>query len=145
MTEQTETVNFRDVKKAQLAEDIAKLEAKLNAAREKLANIDTEVENEERLAALAEGDAISYAYGRAATRKVRSGVVRAIAKNDKGLVQLKVETGEGFESEFNIIDASSVLFTPEQVEAENAKIAAALVELAEKEAAKAAEAAGGGA
>lgn len=147
MTENTttENVNFRDVMAAQLAEDIAKAEAKLQKLRDKLANFENEAANEERIAALAEGDAISYGYGRAATRKIRSGIIRAVAKNDKGLVQLKVETGEGFESEFNIIDSGAVLFTTEQLEAEQARIDAAVKEAAEAAAAAAKKAAEGGA
>lgn len=142
MTENTttENVNFRDVMAAQLAEDIAKVEAKLQKLLDKKANFENEIANEERIAALAEGDTISYGYGRAATRKIRSGIIRAVAKNDKGLVQLKVETGEGFESEFNIIDSGSILFTAEQVDAEQARIAAAVAEAAEAAAKKATEA-----
>lgn len=130
MTENTapkkpRVVKHRDEKIKDLREDIAKLEGQMGRKYEQLDALLLEAENEQAIARLADGDAISYAFGRAATRRIRSGVVRAVAENDKGLVQIKVETGEGFESEFNIIDASAVLLTPEQVEAEQARIDAA--------------------
>lgn len=130
MTENTapkkpRVIKHRDEKIKDLREDIAKLEGQMGRKYEQLDALLLEAENEQAIARLADGDAISYAFGRAATRRIRSGVVRAVAENDKGLVQIKVETGEGFESEFNIIDASAVLLTPEQVEAEQARIDAA--------------------
>lgn len=118
-------IKHRDAKIEDLREDIVKLQAQQQRKQDQLDALLMEAENEQAIANLSDGDAISYAFGRAATRRIRSGVVRAVAENDKGLVQIKVETGEGFESEFNIIDASAVLLTPEQVETEQARIDAA--------------------
>lgn len=142
MTDNTEkkprVIKHRDAKIEDLREDIAKLQERIEKRQLQLSTLEQEAENEEAIANLAEGDSVSYVFGRAATRRIRSGVVRAVNTNDKGVVMLKVETGEGFDSEFNIIDASGVLLTPEQVEAEQARIDAAI----EKAEAKAAEAGG---
>lgn len=127
-------VKHRDEKIKDIREDIEKLMEKVQKKEDQLAVLVQEAENEEAINNLTDGDAISYVFGRAATRRIRNGVVRAVAENDKGLVQIKVETGEGFESEFNIIDASAVLLTPEQVQAEQDRI---------DEAQRAAEAQGG--
>lgn len=124
-TKKPRVVKHRDEKIKDLREDIAKLEGQMGRKLEQLDALLLEAENEQAIARLSDGDAISYVFGRAATRRIRNGVVRAVATNDKGIVQIKVETGEGFESEFNIIDASAVLLTPEQVEAEQARIDAA--------------------
>ena len=137
MTEQTNeqttrTVKHRDEKMADLLIDIAALQEKINKKQAQYDALKMEADNEEAIAALQPGDNVSYAFGRAATRRIRSGVVRAVNTNDKGVTQLKVETGEGFDSEFNIIDASAVLLTAEQVEAEQARIDAAAAEAAVK-------------
>jgi len=130
-------VKHRDEKIKDLQVDIEELQAKIAKKNELLAALQNEAENESAIAKLQDGDAISYEFGRAATRRIRSGVVRAVAENDKGIVQIKVETGEGFESEFNIIDASNVLLTAEQVEAAQARIDTANAEAAAKAAAEA--------
>lgn len=135
-------VKHRDEKIKDLGVDIAELQAKIAKKNEQLAALQQEADNEAAITNLKEGDGVSYVFGRAATRRIRSGVVRAVSVNDKGITMLKVETGEGFESEFNIIDASGVLLTAEQVEAEQARIDAAV---AEAKAAADAEAAKGGA
>lgn len=138
MTNENTNVSFTEVRTAELNEQIEKAEAKVAKLKQQLSDLLAGAENESRIEALAEGDTVSYGYGRAATRKLRNGIIRAIAKNEKGLVQLKVETGEGFESEFNIIDATSLLFTPDQVAAEQARIDAAVAEAAAAAEAKAA-------
>ncbi len=100
--------------------------------QEQLDALELEAANEQAIKDLSEGDGISYVFGRASTRRIRSGVVRAVSVNDKGITMLKVETGEGFDSEFNIIDASGVLLTAEQVQAEQARIDTATAEAAAK-------------
>lgn len=132
-------VKHRDEKIKDLREDIVELQARIAKKEELLSALTTEAENEESIANLAAGDAITFAFGRAATRRVQSGVVRAVQRTD-GNVLLKVETGEGFDAQLVLIDAGAVLLTGEQVEAEEARIAAAKAK-AEEEAA--AEAAGG--
>ncbi len=128
MTENTQqqkaprVVKHRDEKIKDLREDLVALQEKMDKKAAQLQALVTEAENEEAIANLSEGDTVSYAFGRAATRRIRSGVIRATTTNEKGVVQLKVETGEGFDSEFNIIDSSAVLLTPEQIEAEQARI-----------------------
>lgn len=124
-------VKHIDEKIADLKLDIISLMEKVNKKNEQLDALEMEAANEQAIKDLSEGDGISYVFGRAATRRIRSGVVRAVSVNDKGITMLKVETGEGFDSEFNIIDASGVLLTAEQVQAEQARIDEAAAKAAE--------------
>ncbi len=125
-------VKHIDEKIADLQLDIIGLIEKQAKKQEQLDALELEAANEQAIKDLSEGDGISYVFGRASTRRIRSGVVRAVSVNDKGITMLKVETGEGFDSEFNIIDASGVLLTAEQVQAEQARIDTATAEAAAK-------------
>lgn len=127
-------VKHRDERIKDLREDIAALEAKLNALLQDAAN-------EEAIANIEAGSEVAYVYGRAPQRRVLSGVVRAAGKNAAGLLQLKVEFGSGLDAEFHLIDAGSLLLNADQIDA--AKVASeqanaeALAAKAEKEKGKA--------
>lgn len=114
-TDDTVTISHRDAKLNDLREDLATAQAKVAKIAERIAALELEAENEQAIADLKPGAEVSYTYGRAANRRILSGVVRFVGTNDKGVVQLKVETGTGFDSEFNLIDASALLITAEQI------------------------------
>lgn len=114
-TEEVVTISHRDAKLNDLREDLVAAQAKVTKIEERIAALSLEAENEQAIAELAPGSEVSYTYGRAANRRILSGVVRFVGTNDKGVVQLKVETGTGFDSEFNLIDASALLLTAEQI------------------------------
>lgn len=140
----TTTVSHYEAKRAELLEDIAKAQAKVDSLNEKLVKLDSIEANAAQLEALKAGDAVSYVFGRAANRRVLSGIVRATNKNDKGVLQLKVETGEGFDAEFNLIDSSALLMTADEVLAAQEAIDKAAQEAADSASKAAAEKAAGG-
>ena len=133
MSNDTTFVSHYEVKRAELLEDIATAEAKVSKLKAKLAKLDAAQTNASAIEALAAGDEVAYVYGRALNKRVLNGRIAATKKNDKGVVQLKVEYGEGFDAEFHLIDETALLFTSEEVAAAQFEI-----ELAKEEAAKAA-------
>lgn len=137
-----QTVTHTEAKLAELREDRVKAQAKVDAIDSKIEALLRTSANEAAIDALKSGDSVAYVYGRALNKRVLQGTVRATGKNDKNILQLKVESGEGLDAEFHLIDSSALLFTAEEVEAANAEISAAK---AEAEAAAAAKAAEGGA
>lgn len=124
------TLTHREVKRNELAEDRAKALEKVAKIDQKIADLDRESANEEAIEALAPGTNVAYVYGRALNKRVLNGLVRAVAKNDKGLVQLKVETGEGLDIELHIIDSTALLFDAAAVDAAAQEIADAKAEAA---------------
>lgn len=119
------TVSHTEVKLAELREDRAK-------AMEKVEKIDAKIEallkseqNAAEIAALTAGDGIAYVYGRAANKRILSGVIRATNTNDKGVRQFKVEFGTGFDAEFHLIDQNSLLMSDEEIDEAQAEIDAA--------------------
>ncbi|QEG09618.1 hypothetical protein [Xanthomonas phage NED111] len=145
-TEQT-TISHYEAKRAELLEDIAKAQAKVDGLNEKLAKLDAVEANSAAIEALKAGDAVSYLFGRALNKRVLSGVIVATGKNDKGVLQLKVQTGEGLDAELNLIDSSALLMSAEEVLKAQEEIDAAVAEAqrlaAEAAAAKAAAGEGG--
>lgn len=137
MSEEKNVVTHYEAKRAELLEDIAKAQAKVDSLNEKLAKLDAVEANAAAIDALSPGDSVSYVFGRAANRRVLTGVVRATNKNDKGVLQLKVETGEGFDAEFNLIDSSALLMSSDEVIAAQAAIDKAAADAAAEAAAKA--------
>lgn len=117
-----QTVSHYEAKRAELIEDISKAQAKVDALNEKLVKLDSVEANSAAIEALTAGSVVAFVFGRALNRRVLNGTVRATNKNDKGVLQLKVETGEGMDSEFNLIDSSALLMTAEDVEAAQAEI-----------------------
>lgn len=127
MSEET-TVPYRVAKLTELKEDLLKLDEKRTKITDKIAELERESQNEAVIESLKAGDNVAYVYGRAASKRVLTGTVRATNRNDKGVVQLKVESGEGFDAEFHLIDASALLFSAEEVEKANIEIAEAKAE-----------------
>ncbi|AMW36078.1 hypothetical protein HOR13_gp42 [Xanthomonas phage XAJ24] len=124
MSENTheQTVSHAEAKINELREDRAKAQAKVDAIDAKIEALLRTAANDAAIEALAPGSSVAYVYGRALNKRVLSGVVRATNKTDKGVVQLKVETGEGFDAEFNLIDATALLFSADEIEAAQAEI-----------------------
>lgn len=95
-------VRARDEIIADLKEDIAGLQAKL-------AKLEADKAAEEQLESLAVGDAVSFVYGRADNRRIESGSIIAAGRNDKGVFQFNVLTGEGLTSETKLIGAAAIV------------------------------------
>lgn len=131
------TVSHYEAKRAELLEDISKAQAKVDALTDKLAKLDAVEANSAAIEALTAGDAISYVFGRALNKRVLSGVIIATGKNDKGVLQLKVQTGEGLDAELNLIDSSALLLTADEVVAAQAEIDKAIADAQAAAAAKA--------
>ena len=137
-TNTTEVVNHRDAKLADLREDLIKAYEKVAKIEEKIESIEREIANADAIKAIAPGTSVTYVFGRAANKRVLSGTVRVLGENDKNVVQLKVESGEGFDAEFHLIDASALLLDQSQIDAAYADIEAAKAEAESKAAEKAA-------
>ncbi|UGL61191.1 hypothetical protein [Xanthomonas phage MUD8-T1] len=131
------TVGHYEAKRVELLEDIAKAQAKVDGLTEKLAKLDAVEANSAAIEALSAGDAVSYVFGRALNKRVLSGVVVATGKNDKGVLQLKVQTGEGLDAELNLIDSSALLMSAEEVLKAQEEIDKAIAEAQAAAAAKA--------
>lgn len=95
-------VKHIDVRIEELREDIAERQAKLEALLRERSSRDA-------VANLKRGDAISFEYGRAESKRVESGTILAVATNDKGVTQFNVLVGEGLESKTLIVAASAVI------------------------------------
>lgn len=135
MTEQTNTtpvveLSLRELKLADLREDLGKAQEKVNTIQSKITALENEAANEDAIAALTQGSPVAYVYGRAANKRILSGTVVATNKNDKGVLQIKVSYGEGFDAEFHVIDSSALLMTTAQVEEAQASIDEAKAEAA---------------
>lgn len=119
------TVSHTEVKLNELREDRAKAMEKVEKIDAKINALLKSEQNAAEIAALASGDNVAYVYGRAANKRVLSGVVRATNTNDKGVRQFKVEFGTGFDAEFHLIDQNSLLMSAEEIDAAQAEIDAA--------------------
>lgn len=100
-------VKHRDVRIEELREDIKALEAKL-------AQLLADKAAEEQVESLGEGDLVSFTYGRKTDTtepQTLSGRIIAKAKNERGLVQFNVLTGEGINTRTLLIAASAILVT----------------------------------
>ena len=95
-------VRARDEVIADLKEDIAALQAKL-------AKLEADKAAEEQLEALTVGDAVSFVYGRADSRRIESGHIIAAGRNDRGVFQFNVLTDEGLTSETKLIGAAAIV------------------------------------
>lgn len=130
MSNENTTITHTEAKINDLREDYAKALEKAEKIAEKIAALEATVANEAAIEALSAGDEVVYVYGRALNKRVLSGTVSATKKNDKGVVQLKVEHGEGFDAEFHLIDATALLFGSEEIEKAQAEIEKAKAEAA---------------
>lgn len=136
---------FAEVQLAELREDRAKAQAKVDALDAKIAKLEATEANAAAIKALKAGDNVAYVYGRALNKRVLSGTVLATKENEKGATQLKVEYGSGFDAEYHLIDATALLFTTDDIEKAQSDIDEAKRVAAEEAAKKAAEAGTGGA
>ncbi|QGH45043.1 hypothetical protein [Bacteriophage Titan-X] len=136
-TTDTAVVSHYEAKRAELVEDIAKAQSRVDKLVEQLNKLDAVEQNAAAIEALTAGDAVSYVYGRALNKRVLSGVVIATGKNDKGVLQLKVQTGEGLDAELNLIDSSALLMSADDVLKAQEEIDKAIAEAQAAAAAKA--------
>lgn len=121
-------VSHRDAKIAELREDIAALDAKRQKLEQQIAKLERESADAAKIEQLAPGTEVTYVYGRAANKRIKNGVVRIVGKTEKGVVQLKVETGEGFDAEFHLIDSSALILNDEDFALAQAEIDKAVAE-----------------
>jgi hypothetical protein len=126
---------FAEVQLAELREDRAKAQAKVDAIDAKIAKLEATEANAATIKALKPGDEVAYVYGRALNKRVLNGTVLATKENEKAATQLKVEYGSGFDAEYHLIDATALLFTTADIEKAQADIDATVA--AAKAAAKA--------
>ena len=122
--EQTQ-FSHTEVKLLELRVDRLKAMEKVNKIDAKIAALENAAANEAAIEALKAGDAVAYVYGRAANKRVLSGIIRATNTNDKGVRQFKVEYGIGFDAEFHLIDQNALLMSQEEVDAAQSEIDAA--------------------
>lgn len=134
-----QVITHTEAKLAELREDLAKAQERVNKINEKIAALEAGAANVAAIEALTAGDAVAYVYGRALNKRVLNGTVAATKKNEKGLVQLKVSHGEGFDAEFHLIDSSALLFSAAEVAAAQASIDAAIAEAAKAAASEGAQ------
>lgn len=127
-----QTVSHAEAKLAELREDLTKALEKAQKIQDKIDGFEREQANAAQIEALAAGQQVAYVYGRALNKRVLSGTVRYVGKNDKGALLLKVETGEGFDIETHLIDAASLLLSNEDIQKANAELEAARTEAAAK-------------
>ena len=136
-TTDTAVVSHYEDKRVELVEDIAKAQTRVDKLVEQLTKLDAAEQYAAAIEALTAGDAVSYVYGRALNKRVLSGVVIATGKNDKGVLQLKVQTGEGLDAELNLIDSSALLMSADDVLKAQEEIDKAIAEAQAAAAAKA--------
>jgi uncharacterized small protein (DUF1192 family) len=95
-------VKHRDVKIAELREDIAALQAKLD-------KLEAEAAAEQQLESLGQGSVVSFVYGRGEKRRVETGTIIASGKNEKGNFQFNVLVGEGLNSTLRLVGAAAIV------------------------------------
>lgn len=106
MTNETQTISITDVKIAELREDIAAIEAKI-------AKLEASKQNEAAIEALAVGQTVSAEYGRAEKRRIITGLVVAVASDDKQGKMLALQVGEGLDVQIIKVRAADVQFNTE--------------------------------
>ncbi|QHJ82057.1 MAG: hypothetical protein [Bacteriophage sp.] len=101
---------------------IANLSEKLEKAGVKLVELNTQLADFDKLDAVDVGSVVEFKIGRADTRRVVLGIVKAVKVEEDGSKKLKVEytpTGDEFDNTFAVIKTSEIVgFGPsEEVEA----------------------------
>lgn len=121
------------------------LEAKARTAIEKYEAAKRTDAAQERVRSIKKDDAVSFLFGRAASKRIESGIVQAVGDNGSGL-QFNVLVGEGIKSSLQLVGADALLLDADDVARAEAEVAEAKAEAdrkaKEKEAAEAAKAAG---
>lgn len=106
---------------------ILTLEAKAAAAIEKFEKASADYEAQAAVRSISTGDAVTFQYGRAATKAIHSGTVIGVAQDKTGL-QFNVLSGEGINSRTYLIGAAAVLLTADDVSAVELEIEEAQAE-----------------
>lgn len=100
---------------------IASLSEKLEKANVKLVEQNTQLADYDKLEAVDVGSTVEFKIGRAETRRVVSGLVKAVKVEEDGSKKLKVEytpTGDEFDNTFAVIKTSEIVgFGSDDVEA----------------------------
>ena len=78
---------------------IAALQATIDAAVLKIAELQPAADKEIDTSSLAAGDTVSFEYGRAEKKRNLSGVVIAIKREPNKAALVKVQVGDGFDAE----------------------------------------------
>ena len=107
---------------AALTASITTLNEKLEKAGVKLVELNTQLADFDKLDAVDVGSVVEFKIGRADTRRVVAGTVKAVKLEEDGTKKLKVEytpTGDEFDNTFAVIKTSEIVgFGPsEEVEA----------------------------
>lgn len=93
---------------------IESLKARIAADTTKLAELEAAAAAGNALATLASGDVIEFLFGRGETRKQRAGVVVWFGEVD-GKKRIKVQTGEGFDTEILVISPDAIVAVAEDI------------------------------
>lgn len=93
---------------------VAALRAKAAEYTAKADTLEAAEKSTNAMSTLASGDVIEFVFGRGENRKQRAGVVLGIAETDKGK-RIKIQTGEGFDSEILVIDPSAIVAVAEDI------------------------------
>lgn len=100
---------------------IVTLSGKLEKANDKLVEQNTQLADYDKLEAVDVGSVVEFKIGRAETRRVVSGLVKAVKVEEDGSKKLKVEytpTGDEFDNTFAVIKTSEIVgFGSDEVEA----------------------------
>lgn len=100
---------------------IVTLSEKLAKANDKLLEQNTQLADYDKLEAVDVGSVVEFKIGRADTRRVVSGLVKAVKVEEDGSKKLKVEytpTGDEFDNTFAVIKTSEIVgFGSDEVEA----------------------------
>lgn len=100
------------------------LELRAANAVEKFAKAKAEYDAQSAVRDLNPGDAVTFQFGRAATKEVRTGSILAIGESASGL-QFNILSGEGINSKTSLVSADAILLTPEAIERVEQEIAEA--------------------
>ena len=118
--------------------NVLSLEAKAANAIAKYEQAKREDAAQERVRGIKQGDAVSFLFGRAASKRIESGIVQAVGEEKSGL-QFNVLIGEGLKSSLQLVGADALLLDADDVARAEGEVAAAKAEAEAKAAAKAAE------
>lgn len=91
---------------------IAGLQEKLAKSGEKLAALNVQLADFDKLDAVDVGSVVEFKIGRADTRRVVAGLVKAVKVEEDGSKKLKVEytpTGDEFDNTFAVIKTSEIV------------------------------------
>jgi hypothetical protein len=105
-------------------EQLAALEQRHAEDAVKIAELKASIKAAALVANLAEGDIVTYPFGRGETRKTYTGKVAWVGDTDKGK-KVKVLVGEGADLDVHVIDIGAITAVGEEVQEADAPNAAA--------------------